>query len=382
MLEIEQEVRRGQKTAFVRERLREMALRTGPGGKLPTVRELRRCLGAANTTLNDALRDLQSAGVVDRRHGSGIYVSHRIRQKRVGLVFGGNVFTPGISPFYSMLVEHCGLRAKTHGLRFSFFLDIPEAQTDEKRVFVHRDLEETLRGRKLDGILLTWPRGLEHTRWLRSQGVPVVAFDLPSQSGHVVSPDYGEIVKLGVRALHGQGCRRIALLSALGYARPYEDDRRAFAAAAAECGLEVRPQWMLERPAQELSRSGEYALTNEEQGYQVMDELFRGWGEGEYRGDHFPDGVVCTDDMYTRGALVAARKLGVRTGRDLRIATHINKGSPVLRGYERELTLLEVDLQELIEVMFDMLETLMAGRKPARETVMIRPQLAEQPGTG
>jgi DNA-binding LacI/PurR family transcriptional regulator len=382
MLEIGQGFAGGKKTAMVRKQLREMALQTGSGGKLPTVRELRSRLGAANTTLNDALRDLQSAGVLDRRHGSGIYVSTRIRQKRVGLVFGGNVFTPGVSPFYSMLVEHCGLRAGTHGLSFSYFLDIPEAQRDGRAVFVHRDLEESLRGRMLDGLLLTWPRSTEHTRWLRSQGIPVVAFDLPFRPGHVVSADHGEIVKQGVRALCEQGCRRIALLSSLGYARPYEDDRQAFAAAMAECGLEVRPQWMLERPGQELSRFGEYALTNEEQGYQLMNELFRGWGENGCRAEDYPDGVVFIDDMYTRGALVAAWKLGVRIGRNLRIATHLNKGSSALRGYEQELTLLEVDLQKLIEAMFDMLESLMAGERPEREMVMIRPKLAAPRGTG
>ena len=70
--------------------------------------------------------------------------------------------------------------------------------------------------------------------------------------------------------------------------------------------------------------------------------------------------------------------MGVRIGDDLRIATHLNKGSSALRGYEQELTLLEIDLQELIEAMFDMLETLMAGGTPAREMVMIKPKPAAQ----
>jgi DNA-binding LacI/PurR family transcriptional regulator len=73
---------------------------------------------------------------------------------------------------------------------------------------------------------------------------------------------------------------------------------------------------------------------------------------------------------------VAAWKLGVRIGRDLHIATHLNQGSSAQRGYDQELTLLEVDLQELIEAMFDVLETLMAGGTPAQEMVMIKPKLA------
>ncbi len=45
-----------------------------PGDRLPTARELATLFGVATPTMREALRKLQATGVVDIRHGSGIYV--------------------------------------------------------------------------------------------------------------------------------------------------------------------------------------------------------------------------------------------------------------------------------------------------------------------
>ncbi len=45
-----------------------------PGDRLPTARELAETFEVATPTMREALRKLQATGVVDIRHGSGIYV--------------------------------------------------------------------------------------------------------------------------------------------------------------------------------------------------------------------------------------------------------------------------------------------------------------------
>lgn len=45
-----------------------------PGERLPTVKELARTFAVATPTIREALRQLQATGVIDIRHGSGIYV--------------------------------------------------------------------------------------------------------------------------------------------------------------------------------------------------------------------------------------------------------------------------------------------------------------------
>jgi GntR family transcriptional repressor for pyruvate dehydrogenase complex len=52
--------------------IRERGL--GPGDRLPTARELAETFEVATPTMREALRRLQATGVIDIRHGSGIYV--------------------------------------------------------------------------------------------------------------------------------------------------------------------------------------------------------------------------------------------------------------------------------------------------------------------
>ncbi|MCO5221964.1 MAG: FCD domain-containing protein [Thermomicrobiales bacterium] len=54
----------------------------GPGDRLPTARELAETFEVATPTMREALRRLQATGVIDIRHGSGIYV-RRTEQRLV-----------------------------------------------------------------------------------------------------------------------------------------------------------------------------------------------------------------------------------------------------------------------------------------------------------
>ncbi|CAN5512601.1 FadR/GntR family transcriptional regulator [soil metagenome] len=45
-----------------------------PGDRLPTMKELAQTFSVATPTIREALRQLQATGVVDIKHGSGIYV--------------------------------------------------------------------------------------------------------------------------------------------------------------------------------------------------------------------------------------------------------------------------------------------------------------------
>jgi len=353
----------------VKAAIRKLALKIGPGGKLPTVREFCQSLGVAKATVDTALDALETDGAIRRKHGSGIYVTSRIHQRTIGLVFGGNIFRFGVSPFYSMLIGACARRAKGHNENFSFFLDLPE--TEGASLPVHRDLADAIQRRRLHGMLLAGMGRPEQLDWLRGQSIPCVIYSPSLREPNVARFDFHEMTRLGVESLVSQGCRRIGMLAGLGYARPLDDDVCGYVTALAGHGLEQRPEWIVDCP---LNADGEIPLTNEEHGYEMMKRMFTGWSRAE--ASRFPDSVVSTDDMLTRGALVAARKLGLEIGRDVRIATHANKGSPALKGFEGELTLLEIDLDELIEPMFGMLETLMDGRKPEQEIILVKPRLA------
>jgi GntR family transcriptional repressor for pyruvate dehydrogenase complex len=54
--------------------------RLAPGDRLPTVQALAGRFGVAAPTMREALRRLQAVGVVEMRHGSGVYVRHGARR--------------------------------------------------------------------------------------------------------------------------------------------------------------------------------------------------------------------------------------------------------------------------------------------------------------
>jgi hypothetical protein len=87
----------------------------------------------------------------------------------------------------------------------------------------------------------------------------------------------------------------------------------------------------------------------------------------------WPDGVVITDDSMTRGALLALQRMGVALNRDIKIATYSNRGSAVLHGYEKDLTRIEFDAQELTEALFTMLEHLISKEVVAEAKIKVKP---------
>lgn len=65
-------------SSYLTERLLELIYRGNfkPGDRLPSTKTLAERFSVATPTLREALRRLQATGVVDIRHGSGVYVRH------------------------------------------------------------------------------------------------------------------------------------------------------------------------------------------------------------------------------------------------------------------------------------------------------------------
>jgi DNA-binding LacI/PurR family transcriptional regulator len=73
--------------------------------------------------------------------------------------------------------------------------------------------------------------------------------------------------------------------------------------------------------------------------------------------------------------MVALQKSGIVPNRDIIIASHANSGSPVLQAYESDLILVEIDAGEIVQTMFDQLETLLRDEVLSESNVMIKPHL-------
>ncbi|HVF85217.1 MAG TPA: substrate-binding domain-containing protein, partial [Abditibacteriaceae bacterium] len=188
-----------------------------------------------------------------------------------------------------------------------------------------------------------------------------------------------------VEALVEKGCRRIGLWIPIGVGigrRDGEDsfrERGAWQQTLKKHGLEADENlvWR-DREHTDQTPQGQTAQgareTNQAQGLRAARETF-GQKKSATSSTRLPDGIVIDDDMMTRGALTYLGQHGIRVGEDVQIATHLNRGSDVLLGHEDELSLVEIDLAEMAQAMFETLETLMRGENPANDVIEIQPKL-------
>lgn len=361
------------KTQALSTYLTEMANQLGPDARMPTMQQLCDSLGVSVVTLNRALSELEAQNIIYRKHGVGIFVSPRLNQRTVGLVYDRDIFQPGSSPFCGLLVEGARSRAATGSESFSFYL----AMTSKEGLPVHDDLVEDLRARRLSGLLFIGEQNPQAAEWLQRQGVPLVALAHTAVAPYRVHIDWPEAVKLAVAALADQGCKQIGLWIPLGSGLGRTGDATSFPELDAyqqtlkKRGLTYNAKlvWENNHLNDRYDAGGEG--TNQEQGFRAAFEVFDPNSNPANR----PDGLVILDDMMARGALVALRQLEIQPGKAVRIAAHANQGSGVLAGYESDLIRIEIDPAEIIQAMFDMLETLMDGGTPTKRTVAVKPRI-------
>ncbi|HEY3330827.1 MAG TPA: substrate-binding domain-containing protein [Capsulimonadaceae bacterium] len=350
------------------DRVKQIALQTGAGEKLPNVYEMRDEMGVSITTLTSALSELEARRLIIRRPGIGIFASPNIGKRVISLVCDPTFFrTGGGSPFWDMLINHARTRAESHNelleLHFSSIvgdaLELPAALTAD------------IAAGRVQGVLYvgTFKEGVQ---WIESHGVPVVVF--AGWGSHMVGLDEHAIIRSGVENLTSRGCRRIAL------ARP--DNRVIVAEDVAQFndyGLEVFRTALkcdhvsyyadLIRPVTTAVCPGPWmpAVSSQEAGYRTALEWFA------LPADRRPDGVVVTDDLMTLGILGATQEAGIAVGRDFHVATHANAGSAMLIGWEEKIVSLKVDPAKVASVMFEMLERLMDGDRDVPTNVYLPP---------
>ncbi len=331
----------------------------GPGIKLPTIQEMCVLFQVSRTPLEQALQSLESRGLLRRRRGSGIYVAETAGQKTVGVVFGGNIFSSGYSPFWLLLLQAVREQAGGCGFRPRVYLDISEGADG---LGGHAQLVEDLEERRLDGLLLLAPHHDDEAAQLRAHGVPLVVFGGTDGADWRVLHDVASFIRLAARELAAAGARRVALM-----------------------GHGVRP--LLSRFAEELRQAGIAEAQVEDWTYETWATRIPEVGTHEHCAylltrqqaaaatdrHPLPDSLVSLEDTMTRGTIVALREVGLRPGGELRIVTAANRGSPVLRPHAAELIQIEYDPAASVRAALAMLGTLMSGDVPPQNPVLIAP---------
>lgn len=345
-------------------RLEKLAYERGAAARMPTFVELCEQAQVSKATLDAALGQLEAQDVLVRRHGAGIFVSSRL-QHTVALVCDPHFSTePHIRDFWQLLVSEAQARVAGRNQQLAFHFCTTSG--DGETVPLHAGLMDDIRAGRVQGVL-TVGVPQQAVEWISEQKVAVVAFAGPGPVS--VNLHSERVVELGVQALAAQGCQRIAMWSAWFGAQSsdsgfvWDAQRQAFASALDAHQLQTRAEWLQPGPDEISLDAGV--------------EQARLWVRGVFGGARstWPDGLLITDDNLSRDVLAALAKAGVVPGRDLEIASHANSGSPILRGYEDDLTLIEFDSGEIVQAMFDQLATLERGEVPKQEHIRIEPRI-------
>jgi len=307
----------------------EIVQKHRPGDKLDTVLDLAKRFEVSKAVISQAIVILAREGLLDRRHGSGLFVKDARAAKLVGILLDPDIAHPRTSHFPLKVAQLLRQFFAGHGLRTRLYMGFREPDNDDPKLTCPEFLPDVL-AHKLSGVAVVSTR--VHEEWLEpleQQGVPVVGARMDHSCPK--SCDYELLAREGVRRLVRQGCRKIAAIGGLGDAAeggPLE----AFRSELRVQSIPVIESWIRGDLQQNIAGAG----------WNEFREIWMARGEK-------PDGLLLMDDTLLRDVSIAIMELGIRVPEQLRIVSHANKGADMFIPFP--ITLAQVDPQLHAEIM-------------------------------
>ncbi|HEY3330917.1 MAG TPA: GntR family transcriptional regulator [Capsulimonadaceae bacterium] len=357
------------KVGVVERHLRELALSRGANAQLPTIDEMCVSYETSRATINDALGALEALNIVDRRRGKGIFVSPKLFQRRIALVFGDQfVVARHTSPFWDTLwanlIEEADKRLKTHDETIS----IHGVRTSDGILQPLDDnLARQLETRQIDVVVSV---GLDRQSWLwiRGHDIPVVSF--AGEGTYFVTIDSAKLVTMCMDKLLDAGCKSIRLWRALpANSAVINDDAhllnvevvQAYRDALERRNIPFDPAMVWVPQGERASSEGQL----QQQGEALVDRLIAGGYAAS------TDGIVILDDVMASGAYKKMLRAGI--ARYIRVASHANRGTSVLYAYQEDIDRVFFDPEEIARAMFSLVDQVLADGTAAPEVVPISP---------
>lgn len=309
-----------------------------PGERLPNRDEMARELGCCLATLQRGVSRLVEEGFLS------------VGARRLGTVVAET--PPHLSRhlfFFPVPLSECGLfwrtlhhvaelHAAERGISFEFFHGIRESRDISRR----EALVEDATARRIAGILFaSTAREFRDTPVYESPDIPRVAVGLPWEFPGIpkVLVDYGSFYDRAVRRLLEQGRRRIAVLTAGGFAE-------GFGEAMARHGATIRPYWVQHAHAAAPDAAE-----------RILHLMFHG------DPDDRPDGLILSDDNWLDHAAAGLTAAGVSVPGDVDVVALGN--FPLVEKQRLPFTRLGFDLRHMLDRMLDIVARQRRGRDVA-----------------
>lgn len=262
------------------------AKQLAPGDKLPGVRELMKEYSVSANTLSHALALLAGEGIIERRHGSGMYV----RQSRMQAITIGIILTEADNPFLNRFLHHLTVMKEHYDL--TIITKVSAFAPERERSAADELIKAGARGI----LLLPEPRGVNsrHFFALTKRGIPVVNV-IRTFEGNIPSctPDNRAIGRIAAEHLIRAGCRNLVYI---GNARMRRIDERfrGFCDMVQEHGVTMNSRRIVFAEQENSVDAGQRSFTI---------------AHGRCRSI---DGIFAFHDLYAAGIMRACLKNGIR----------------------------------------------------------------------
>jgi len=277
-----------------------------PGDRIPSEVQLSRRFGTTRVTVAKALKELEHAGFLSRRRGSGSFaaIPEKAQSWLVGLLVSGL----GEGEIFEPICSGIASGAQAHQLSI-LWGQSAQAPAGDKVAQAERLCQDYIE-RKVSGVFfnpleLTADMEAANARitgLLDRAGIPIVLLDCdvvryPRRSRYdVVGVDNRRIGYVLAEHLLSRGCRRIAFVARPNSAATVEDRIRGYREALADRGVVAAARWVM---------TG-----------RVEETLFAKDLMSRVR----PDGLICANDNTAAHIMRSLHALKIRVPRDIRVA--------------------------------------------------------------
>jgi GntR family transcriptional regulator of arabinose operon len=276
----------------------------GPGARLPSEADLVRQFGVSRITAGRAVRDLQSAGLVDRRVGSGTFVKDA--RPTAGLSFGLLIPNLGETEIFEPICQ--GMMssplARDHALLWGSATSADRSTEDRAWQLCRQFIDRRVAGVFFAPMEMTPARdelNLGIGQAFDAAGIPVVLLDRPLTP----YPDPGRHDLVGIDNRHAGhvithhlltlGCRRIAFVGRPDAAATVDQRESGYREAMYAWAVPFDRAWI------------ERLDPDDTQRVRALME------------SHRPDGIVCANDQTAGRVMKALIQLGYHVPRDVRL---------------------------------------------------------------
>ena len=345
----------GDKTRQIVEKLRRRILdgRYVAGQRLPSDRDMADELNVSNVTIAAARQELVNQGLLERSYGSGTYVVDFRARQHVAILMDFDLANPRLSQWWISIAFGARQVLTELGIPSQLYVGHRKPE-EEPELNAFPGLLDAIENHRVSGLLLQ-AAALSDSWAAASRRMKLPMVGSASWFSHSVSADTKGMVRSGVEYLIKKGRRRIGLIT---FEHGDKSNSKLFESLLREAGVEVYREWI----------RGDVHPNSPGAGYQQFREI---WTARRSK----PDGLLITDDVLFRDAVVAIVQAGAKVPDDLLVVTHANVGSGIYSPFP--VVKLEFDPIEYVRTEINMLRKLMSGETPVQSSVLVSHRLVE-----